>query len=61
MKQKMKYYPTGIEGWWTQNPGGKEVQIAINMLKGLLKWSDRLGSDEISELQEVIKLLNKNK
>jgi len=31
------------------------------MLKGLLKWSDRLGSDEISELQEVIKLLNKNK
>jgi len=39
----------------------KYVQIAINMLKGLLSWSDRIGSDEISELQEVIKLLNKSK
>jgi len=36
-----------------------KVKIAIAMLKGMLKWSDRLGSDEISEIQETIKLLNK--
>jgi hypothetical protein len=29
------------------------------MLKGILSWSDRIGSDEISEIQEIIKLLNK--
>jgi len=27
MKEKIKYYPTGIEGWWTQNPKEKKVQI----------------------------------
>jgi len=29
----------------------------INRLNNLLKWSDRLGSDEKYELQEIIKLL----
>jgi len=33
------------------------VKIAIEMLKGILKWSDRIGSDEISEIQETIKVL----
>jgi|TARA_R100001086_G_scaffold93846_1_gene46606 hypothetical protein len=36
----------------------KKEKIAINMLKGLLDWSDRIGSDEISEIQEIIKILN---
>ena len=31
------------------------------MLKGILSWSDRIGSDEISEIQEIIKLLTKTK
>ena len=26
-------------------------------LKDMLKWSDRLGSDEISEIKEIIKLV----
>ena len=38
------------------------VKIAIEMLKGILKWSDRIGSDEISEIQETINILrNKTK
>tara|TARA_R100001440_G_C2453917_1_gene108649 strand:+ start:56 stop:184 length:129 start_codon:yes stop_codon:yes gene_type:complete len=38
-----------------------KIKIAIEMLKGILSWSDRIGSDEISEIQEVIKLLTKIK
>ena len=34
----------------------KEV---IKRLKEMLIWSDRLGSDEIFEIQEIIKLLEK--
>jgi hypothetical protein len=34
-----------------------KIKIAIEMLKGILHWSDRIGSDEISEIQEIIKLL----
>jgi hypothetical protein len=34
-----------------------KVKIAIKMLKGILNWSDRIGTDEISEIQEIIKLL----
>ena len=37
------------------------VKIAIKMLKEMLKWSDRIGSDEISEIQETIKVLTKIK
>jgi len=33
------------------------VKIAIEMLEGILEWSDRIGSDEISEIQETIKVL----
>ena len=36
-----------------------KIKITISMLKGILSWSDRIGSDEISEIQEIIKLLNK--
>lgn len=30
---------------------------AINMLKGILDWSDRIGSDETNEIEEIIKEL----
>jgi len=33
------------------------MKEAINRLKGMLKWSDRLGSDEIDEIKEIIKIL----
>ncbi len=36
-----------------------KVKIAISMLKGMLSWSDRIGSDEICEINEIIKTLNK--
>ena len=29
----------------------------ITRLKGLLQWSDRLGSDEVDEIKEIIKIL----
>lgn len=32
---------------------------AIKRLKGILSWSDRIGSDEIHEINEVINLLKK--
>ena len=35
----------------------KEV---IKRLKEMLNWSDRLGSDEISEIQEIIKILEQS-
>lgn len=30
---------------------------AIKRLKGLLSWSDRIGSDEIFEINKIIKIL----
>ena len=30
---------------------------AISRLKSLLNWSDRIGSDEIYEIENIIKLL----
>jgi hypothetical protein len=42
---------------WTEK---KSRQIAIHMLEGMLKWSDRIGSDEISTIEGVILIL-KNK
>ena len=38
-----------------------KIKIAVEMLKGILSWSDRIGSDEISEIQQIIKLLNNEK
>mgnify|MGYP003115781261 CR=1 FL=1 len=38
-----------------------KIKITISMLKGILSWSDRIGSDEIYEIQEIIKLLTKTK
>tara|TARA_R110000796_G_scaffold1156_4_gene4494 strand:+ start:11 stop:136 length:126 start_codon:yes stop_codon:yes gene_type:complete len=36
----------------------KVISIAaISRLKSLLKWSDRIGSDEINEIKNIIKLL----
>ncbi len=36
-----------------------KVKIAIEMLKGILIWSDRIGSDEIAEINATIKMLTK--
>lgn len=36
------------------------MENSINRLKNLLKWSDRLGSDEINEINEIIKSLEKS-
>ncbi len=33
---------------------------AIKRLKEMLEWSDRIGSDEICEIGEIIKLLEKD-
>ena len=35
------------------------MKEAIKRLKEMLRWSDRIGSDEIFEIQEIIKLLQK--
>ena len=35
------------------------MKEAIKRLKEMLRWSDRIGSDEIFEIQEIIKLLEK--
>ena len=35
------------------------MKEAIKRLKQLLNWSDRIGSDEIFEIQEIIKVLEK--
>lgn len=36
------------------------MEEAINRLKGLLSWSDRIGSDEIHEINSIIHILKKN-
>ena len=33
------------------------MKEAIKRLKEMLNWSDRLGSDEIFEIQQIIKML----
>ena len=33
------------------------MEEAIKRLKEILNWSDRLGSDEIFEIQHIIKIL----
>ena len=35
------------------------MEEAIKRLKEMLRWSDRIGSDEIFEIQQIIKLLEK--
>jgi len=35
------------------------VKIASAILKDMLSWSDRIGSDEIYEIRNAINLLNK--
>lgn len=34
---------------------------SIQILKGILSWSDRIGSDEINEIQNAILLLENTK
>ena len=34
-----------------------KVLISIQMLKSMLGWSDRLGSDEKAEIESIIKIL----
>jgi hypothetical protein len=36
-----------------------KINIAVQMLKGILQWSDRIGSDEIHEIQQTINILKK--
>ena len=36
------------------------MKEAIKRLKEMLRWSDRLGSDEIFEIQEIIKILEQS-
>ena len=36
------------------------MKKAIKRLKYMLKWSDRIGSDEIYEINSIIKLLESN-
>jgi len=36
-----------------------KILVAIDRLKGILEWSDRIGSDEVDEIQQIIKLLIK--
>ena len=35
------------------------MEEAIKRLKEMLSWSDRLGSDEIFEIRQIIKVLQK--
>ena len=42
-----------------QNIDKRKIDITIIMLKGLLEWSDRIGSDEIMEIKEIIKMLER--
>lgn len=37
------------------------MEEAINKLKSMLIWSDRLGSDELIEIREIIKILENGK
>lgn len=34
-----------------------KINIAIKKLEEMLQWSDRIGSDEIYEINEIIKIL----
>lgn len=34
---------------------------AINRLKAILQWSDRIGSDEIHEIKEIVNILENEK
>ena len=36
------------------------MKEAIKRLKEMLRWSDRIGSDEIFEIQEIIKILKQS-
>ena len=36
------------------------MEEAIKRLKEMLNWSDRIGSDEIFEIQEIIKILEQS-
>jgi len=38
----------------------KRIEVATNMLRAMKKWSDRIGSDEISEINSIINYLNNN-
>ena len=37
------------------------MEEAIKRLKGILQWSDRIGSDEIHEIREIITTLENEK
>lgn len=37
------------------------MEEAISRLRGILIWSDRIGSDEREEIKEIIKVLENEK
>ena len=39
------------------NESNENMEESISRLKNMLKWSDRIGSDEIHEIRSIIKLL----
>ena len=44
----------------TKKVNTERVQIAVEALEGMFIWSDRIGSDEIAEINFVINQLKKN-
>ena len=40
-----------------RNNNIRKIKEAIMRLKGLLEWSDRIGSDEECEIEEIISML----
>jgi len=41
----------------TKKEKDKRIAFAIEGLKGILTWSDRIGSDERAEIENIIKIL----
>ena len=39
----------------------KKSRMTIHRLKDMLQWSQRIGSDEIYEIQDIIKYLKEEK
>jgi len=38
----------------------KNKEIVVERLKGILSWSDRIGSDERAEIEDLIKFIREN-
>jgi len=51
-------YIISVKAGW--DGGNKIMKKAIQKLQQMLDWSDRLGSDEIHEINSIITLLKSN-